>query len=103
MATTKVRTIATSALVAAAISGSIALAPSATAADLPPDFPRTCGMVHQEKGPLSSTIHQLEPSLRSLGLMYPLHGLNCQLVLNVEYLLGLQERPSGPGGPPPVG
>lgn len=81
---------------AAATTGTVALAGPAEAAP-DPIPPLGCGQVHHASGPLSATIHGLEPSLLPLGLAFFVHDLNCNYVINTEYLLGLQQRPQFPG------
>lgn len=88
-------------LVAAAVTATfaygLAAAPTAQADDtyIPP---LGCGVMFQEVGPISEAVHDLEPVLRPvrlgpLMLEHTLHGLNCSVVLNLEYALGLQTRP----------
>jgi len=59
--------------------------------------PMDCGMVIHENGPLSSLVHKLEPPLpAALGgytVANLIHGINCTVVVQLEYATGLQERP----------
>lgn len=95
--TSRRRASAVAAAFGATIAAGLVLAPSAQAqpaAAPEPMPPRSCGVMFHELGPLSAPIHeQLEPGLFALGLAGPVHGLNCAIVLNLEYLLGLQTRP----------
>jgi len=69
---------------------------SAAHAEDPYIPPMSCGVVNHESGPLTSLVHGLEPLLRPVRLEYALHGLNCAVLINTEYLLGLQLRPQFP-------
>ena len=97
MATSMRRRAATAALATTAtLSIGTALAPAAAAED-PYIPPMSCGVMHHELGALSLLVHGLEPILRPVRLEGSLHALNCAVVLEVEYLLGLQDRPGFPG------
>lgn len=72
---------------------------TASAAPGDPIPPLGCGVTRAETGPLSKFIHGLEPGLLGLGLAGPVHGLNCTVVLDVEYLLGFG-APNLPGPGP---
>jgi hypothetical protein len=81
-------------LASLALSGAaVTMAASPASADDPYIPPLSCGVANQENGPLSALVHGLEPLLRPLRLEYTLHGLNCAVVINTEYLLGLKVRP----------
>lgn len=101
MATAKTlrRGLATLALTGAS---AVLAAPPAAADPGPPPFPPiSCGVVNHEVGPLSATVHGVEPALLPvnlgvLNLAYLLHDFNCAYVINLEYLLGLQTKPQFP-------
>ena len=81
---------------AIAAAAAVLVAPPA-AADDPYIPPLSCGVVHKEAGPITTLVHEgVEPLLRPIRLEYLLHDLNCSLLINTEYLLGLQTRPQFP-------
>jgi hypothetical protein len=90
------RRLALTGVAAALVVGIAGAATPAGAAE--PIPPLGCGLVRHEVGPLSATVHRLEPVVLRLGLAYPLHDLNCRAVITLEQNLGLQTKPSGPFG-----
>jgi len=98
MGISRIRTRVAMATTTLALAGGAVVAGApAAAADEPPIPPISCGVQAHERGPLSEPIHALEPSLLPIGLgplnlAFMVHGLNCAVVLQVEYLLGLQQR-----------
>lgn len=91
------RTGVVAAAFAATLVSGLAAAPAAQADDtyVPP---LGCGVMFHEVGPISAAVHDLEPLLRPVRLgpvmlEHQLHGVNCGIVLNLEYALGLQTRP----------
>ena len=75
---------------------SAVLAAPPAAAEDPYIPPLSCGLVHHESGPITSLVHGLEPLVRPVRLEYMVYDLNCIVLINTEYLLGLQERPQFP-------
>lgn len=101
MGNSSIRVRATTLVAALTFAGGVAVltAPAASADE--PIPPISCGVVNHETGPLSATVHGLEKpllpiNLGPINLAYFVHDLNCNYVINLEYLLGLQPRPTFP-------
>jgi len=98
MGSSRIRTrVATATATLALAGGALVAGAPAASADERPIPPISCGVMNPERGPVSEPVHALEPALLPVGLgplnlAFMVHGLNCAVVLQAEYLLGLQQR-----------